>query len=111
MDTKSLSEIKESHIPVVDNRAEQEQQDYIDDAKRKSKLKSVQHKVKVFFTIFSVIIVCIIILVRVTHLLIPKNLDWLTDEQIKRLDELFVDGGAATLLVGFFKSIIGTKPE
>jgi hypothetical protein len=104
-----VSDIKEPIIPPIDSIAEQEQRTYILRAKRKDQMEGTAHKISIILLWIIVLIIIVVGLCRLVHLILPHCYQWLTPEEITKIDEFFIHGTFGALIVGFLKNKISGK--
>ncbi len=104
-------EIIESSIPKVDDLAKEEQESLINSAKRKEHNKATSHKITTFLLWAIVIIVVVIGGIRLIHLVLPENCQWLKPEALSKIDEFFIHGTVGAILAKFLENKISLKED
>jgi len=59
----------------------------------------------------SMVMVCLLVLARTAHMILPVTVHWLTKDQLSSINDFFVDGGLGGLVVGLLKSNILDKEK
>ena len=98
-----LDLITESIHPSEDYKAKQERDKYFGEHKRKERVKNVMNWVFISFIIIVSAVATYAICIRLIHLALSANQQWLTAEQVQSIDKLFFSGAIGGLLVGYFK--------
>ena len=53
-----------------------------------------------------VVVVMVVFVIRMVHFILPKELCWLSEEQIKAIDNFVAHGTVGGILVGSIKQIL-----
>jgi hypothetical protein len=96
-----FSRISEPDIPKPDIKAEKEEDYLLRKMDRENKMESTIHLCKRALLVVSFAIIIIFILVRVFVLVVPESWIWLTQDQIRKLDEFFVHGTIGAIVASY----------
>lgn len=87
------SEIATPSAPLPDKLAKQEAKEkFSGDAKRAEETKQALHCGMVYFIRIAAILVIIIFSVRMVYYVLPLRYQWLSDEQVKGMDDFLFHG-------------------
>lgn len=106
-----LDKISEPAPKRVDKIAEEEEHAIISDSRRKTRVNNVKNWCYIVLIGFFTFAIIAIILIRILHLVLPANHEWLTKEQLANINDFFVDGSIGGLVVGFLKSDVIDKEK
>ena len=106
-----LDRIGEPSPKSVDKIAEEEERAIISDSRRKTRVSNVKNWCYIVIVSFFTVSIIVLILIRILHLILPSEKDWLNKEQLANINDFFVDGSIGGLVVGFLKSDIIDKDK
>jgi len=95
--------IKETPYFKSSKRATLEQKSIEGEHKRQEVIKNIIHLAIIILICISVISISITILVRIFHLVLPENLQWLTKEQINTIDHFLFSGAIGGFVAGYIR--------
>jgi hypothetical protein len=95
---------EETNIPE-DPTSKKERDKYYGEHKRKERFKNVMNWVFICFIIIISIVATGTIGVRIVHLILPPDRQWMSAEQIQGIDKLFFSGAIGGILVSYFKKV------
>jgi hypothetical protein len=101
-----LDKIGERAPKKVDRIAEEEENANVAGSKRKTRVSNVKNWCVIAIMIVFTGLIIFLIIVRVLQLIVPARYIWLSQEQIKNINEFFVDGSLGGLVVTFFRAQI-----
>jgi len=103
---QGLDTIREPIQPNYNDKiAKKERQKKFDELNRSERIKNVLNWVFVYFIIIASSVAIGTVAMRLVHLALPANLQWLTTEQIQGIDKLFFSGAIGGFIGSYFKKI------
>jgi hypothetical protein len=70
---------------------------------RNEKLKDHLHKILTIFIYIAFSFLMLVFTVRLTHIVVPANWQWLMEDQVHSIDKIFFSGAIGSMLGGYFK--------
>jgi hypothetical protein len=98
-----LNSIEEPKIISNDDLAKQELKAQFGKTNRNEKTKKILHKIFLAFVYCVSIVGIIIVCIRLIHLVINKDFQWLSEEQIQSIDKLFFSGAIGGFIANYVK--------
>jgi hypothetical protein len=101
---QNLDAIKEpAHPQLNDKIARKELQKKYGEMNRSERIKNVLNWVFVIFIVIAATIAIVTVAIRLLHMALPTELQWLTAEQIQGIDKLFFSGAIGGFIGSYFK--------
>jgi len=99
-----LGAINEPSLPIEgDQRAKKELTEFFSEHRRKERVKNTLNWIFIGFIIVTAFIAISVISIRLIHLVLPANKQWLTNDQVQGIDKLFFSGAIGGFLASYFK--------
>jgi len=101
-----LDSIKEEpQFDSGDKKAIKEQDKVFGEHNRSERLKNVTNWAFIFFVVVASVILVGVFAVRMAHLAISPQYQWLTNDQIQSIDKLFFSGAVGGVLANYYKKV------
>ena len=100
-----LDAIKENTFIPEDFKSKKELDKYYGEQNRKERLKNVINWIFIVFVCIISLVATIVIGMRLLHLVLSLERQWMTPEQLQNIDKLFFSGAIGGLLVTYLKKI------
>ena len=75
---------------------------------RSEEKKDEIHRLFIYIVRTMVVVVGVVFVVRMLHFILPKDCCWLSDEQLKAIDNFVAHGAVGGILVGSTKQILSS---
>jgi hypothetical protein len=105
------SDISPGGEPLPDGLAKLEEKKFIGDKRRAEEAKQAVHWAIIWFIRVAAIIVIIIFAVRMVFYVLPTSWRWLTDEQVKSMDDFLFHGIVGGIVGLYLRKSFQPKDE